>query len=96
MADEVVLTGRAMASLTSLEPALRSAVEAHLVRLGVSPSSVSRPVVSPPYPPGGMVSEFDGPPGPNGRHHFAIVFRYSGDETQLQVIAIGHTWLADS
>jgi hypothetical protein len=93
MAYEVLLAARAAASLNSLAPGLRECVETHLGRLGQSPSSVSRPVVSPPYPPGGMVYEFDYDLEPATLHHFAVLFRYSSDESRLVVFGIGHTAL---
>jgi hypothetical protein len=93
MAYEVVLSERARDSLNALEETLRSFVDAHLLKLGQSPSAISQPTVSPPYPPGFMVSEFDYDLDEATPHHFAVFFRYAADEVRIIVSAIGHTAL---
>ncbi len=72
---------------------LQIVVESYLLKLAEQPSALSRAVVSPPYPPGGMISEFDHGPIDGANHHVTIFFRYSQDETTLIVRAIGHTEL---
>jgi hypothetical protein len=47
-------------------------------------------VDSPDSLPGGMVSEFVTPPYGTALHGFAILFRYSQDETTLIIHGIGH------
>ncbi len=94
MEYNVVLTLKAERQLDALAPSLRDVVEPRLMDLSISPTSYARRVASPPYPPGGMVFEFDYGPIGNTLHHFAIFFRYSQDETDLIVDAIGHTALA--
>jgi mRNA-degrading endonuclease RelE of RelBE toxin-antitoxin system len=93
MAYEVVLSEKAIRSLNALEEPIRSFVEARLSLLGESPSAVSRPSVSPPYPPGGMMYEFDYDISPSTRHHFGVFFIYAVDETRILIVAIGHTVL---
>jgi hypothetical protein len=94
MAYDVILTLKAERQFNALAPSLQEVVESRLIDLSLSPTSYARPVVSPPYPPGGVVFEFDYGPIGNTLHHFAIFFRYSQDETNLIVFAIGHTALA--
>jgi hypothetical protein len=94
MEYEVVLLQKAERQLSSFPEWLREAVESDLGDLSRSPSTFARTVVSPPYPPGGMVSEFDHGPIAGTLHHIAVFFHYSQDETRLIVSAIGHTRLA--
>jgi hypothetical protein len=90
MEYEVDLTEAAQGMLNRLPLWLQGAVESHLLRLGASPHTLSRTVVSPPYPPGGMMSEFNISHEPSVLHHISVFFRYSQDETRLIVTAIGH------
>jgi hypothetical protein len=92
MSYAIKLTAKAKSGLEALDPAHQQFVEARLVKLGDAPSSVGRPTVSPPYPPGDMMYEFDYIVG-DEFHHFAIFYRYSQDETTLYVVGIGHTFL---
>jgi hypothetical protein len=93
MGYEIELSDKAQLDLNALPPWLQAVVEAHLWELAESPSALSRPVVSPPYPPGGMMSQFDHGPLDGVWHHFAVFFRFRQDETGLVVFAIGHTAL---
>jgi hypothetical protein len=94
MGYKLKLSDNAVGMLDSLPVWLLEPVEAHLSRLAESPSSLSRTVVSPPYPPiGGLMSEFNWGPADNTLHHFVIFFRYSQDETNLIISSIGHTRL---
>ncbi len=93
MTYEVVLTDRALKMLEALDQDLRWFVESRLLDLAELPVALSRPAVSPPHPPGGIIYEFDDDSDPITVHHFGIFFRYSSDETHLVVIAIGHTAL---
>jgi len=93
MEYEIELTGKAKGELNALPDWLRGIVESYLFRLAESPSALSRPVVSPPYPPGGMMSEFDYGPVGDTLHHVAIFFKYRQDETKLVIRAIGYTAL---
>ncbi len=94
MADrayEIFLAQKAENDLAAMPPWLPKVVESWLLKLGQRPSAFSRAVVSPPFPPGGMMSEFDHGPIDGANHHVAIFFRYSQDETTLVVDGIGHT-----
>jgi hypothetical protein len=93
MEYEVVLTEKAERELAALPVFLQEPVESHLIVLASSPAAVARKVVSPPYPPGGMMSEFDVGPLGDTLHHVAVFFRYSQDETQIIVFAIGYSAL---
>src|SRR5271154_5152011 len=80
---EIELTNKAEQELDRLPVWIREIVESHLPELARSLSTLSRRVVSPPYPPGGMVFEFDHGPIGNTLYHLAVFFRYSQDETKL-------------
>ena len=88
---DAYLLDSARDKLNSLAPLLRAAVEDRLEELEVSPSRWSRPTVSPPYPPGGMMSELDHESEDGFIHHFSICYRFSQDETRIIVRFIGHT-----
>jgi hypothetical protein len=90
MSYEIELTAKAAERLSALEVEFGYFIRTHLVILGDRPTSVARRVVSPPYPPGGMIDEFDYWE-PDFRHHFTVFFRYSKDETRLIVTFIGYT-----
>jgi hypothetical protein len=90
---EVVLSRKAERTLSALDPTLRVKVAARLFELGKWPTQLSRPVVSPPHPPGGMVYEFSLDLMGSTLHHFAIFFLYGQNEVELIVSAIGHTAL---
>jgi hypothetical protein len=91
MEYEPILTARAEKDLSRLPEWAREIVESHLIELAQAPSRFSRPVVSPPYPPGGMMCEFDHGPIGNTLYHFTIFFVYGQDETSLIITNIGHT-----
>ncbi len=93
MEYQIELSNRAQLELNSLPVWLQEVMDVHLLNLPRSPSELSRPVVSPPYPPGGMMSEFDHGPLDEVLHHFAVFFRFHPDETRLIVFGIGHTAL---
>jgi hypothetical protein len=91
MEYEILLTDKASRQLLSLPAWLQGIVESHLEELARSPSVHSRPVVSPPHPPGGMVFEFNHGPVDGKTHHIAVFFHFSQDESALHVKAIGYT-----
>ena len=93
MAYEIDLTDQAQQKLNHMPLWLQGIVESHLSRLANAPSTMSRIVVSPPYPPGGMISEFSHGPIDGFLHHVALFFRYSQDETRIVVQSIGYTLL---
>jgi len=87
---EAKLTDVAIEDLLRLPPPLQQFVEHHLDVLADAPTAVSRPTVSPPYAPGGMMYEFDYVFGGEW-HQFAIFFLYGQNEKTLIVTGIGHT-----
>jgi hypothetical protein len=91
MEYDVVLLSNAERHLNSLPIWLQAVMESRLEELSRSPIACARPVPSPPYPPGGMIFEFDHGPIEGTLHHIAIFFRFSQDETKLIVHSIGHT-----
>jgi hypothetical protein len=94
MSYKIILSDDAVERLDALPIWLREPVQAHLSRLAESPTTLSRTIVSPPYPPvGGMMSEFNWGPADNTLHHFVIFFRYGRDRTSLIISSIGHTAL---
>jgi hypothetical protein len=96
MEYEIRLSPRAERELNLLPAWALEIVESHLVELARSPTTLSRPVVSPPHAPGGMISEFDHGPIGSTLYHFMVFFRYSQDEAGLDVFGIGHTELTSN
>jgi hypothetical protein len=90
MSYEVILRPRAEADLVALPPDLQPFVAHHLDLLGRSPASLSRSAVSPPYPAGSQMYEFDQDFDGATFHHFVSFFRYGQDEATLYVLGIGH------
>ena len=88
MSYEVQLSDRAAKDLAGLPSHMQHFLEARLNELGESPSALSRPTVSPPFPPNFMLYEVDYDVA-GERWHFSIHFRYSRDETSLMVAGIG-------
>ena len=89
MSYEVVLQPAAIADLASLPLPVQNAVEQHLNRLASDPVGLSRPSVLP-YPPCQMFPfqvELDGV-----RWFITVLFRFSADEEEIRVFAIGRTW----
>lgn len=90
MAYEIKLTDDAERDLNRLDIVLQSLTESHLMSLGDHPSALSRSAVSPPYPPGDMISETFFDIGDGRRHFITVFFQYSQDETSLNILRIGH------
>jgi len=86
----VALAARAETDLAALPADLQSLVEHHLDLLGRSPASLSRSAVSPPYPAGSQMYEFEQDFGGETFHHCVIFFRYGQDEATLYALGIGH------
>ena len=90
MAHKIRLADDAESDLARMPTWLQSSVEAYLLRtLAESPTSVSRPSVTPPYPPGGMISETQCGPIDGETYYVTVFFRYNQDETSLIVSMIG-------
>jgi hypothetical protein len=90
MGYEVFLLESAERDFLNLPAWLQGVVGRHLERLGRSPGRHSRRSVTPPHPPGFMLSELDHGPVDGATHHVSILFRFSQDETRLVVHWIGY------
>jgi hypothetical protein len=90
MAYEVVLTKKALSELQGFPAEAQFAIQAELVKLAEDPFSLSRKTVSPPYPPGGMMREFESFAADGVMHHFVVLFHFGVDEKTLIVRGIGY------
>jgi hypothetical protein len=90
MSYELIFSDEAEEDLGRLAPHLLNVAEQHLDRLAEHPATLSRPSVSPPYPPGFQMYSFRHEEPDGSSHVFTILFRYGSDETTLQIAAIGH------
>jgi hypothetical protein len=90
MSYELIFSNEAEEDLGRLPPHLLNIVEEHLDRLAEHPAAVSRPSVSPPYPPGFMMYSFRHDEADGTEHRFTVLFRYMADEAHLWVGAVGH------
>jgi hypothetical protein len=89
MSYDIVLSPQAIEDLARWSLPLQNYVEQQLLRLADNPAALSRSSAFP-YPshcqlfhPGAI--ELDGV-----RHEFTVLFRYSQDETSLEIAGIGH------
>ena len=89
MVYEIRLTEKAERDLAVMPAWLQGSVESYLRQLARSPTSESRTVVSPPYPPGGMMAETDCGPIDGASFHVTVFFHYGRDESSLIVTRIG-------
>ncbi len=90
MSFEIALTRKAEADLARLPAVLQEHVSNKLLELRTLPSGKRRAVVSPPFPPGGMIYEFAYLVA--GHRYQAMVFyRFAQDESTLVVTDIGYT-----
>jgi hypothetical protein len=87
---EVQLTNQAEEDFLALPVHVQQFLEKRLDDLSKSPVTLSRPSVSPPYPPGHMIDEVDYALGQE-RWHLSILFRYHQDEAHLIVTGIGRS-----
>jgi hypothetical protein len=88
----LIYSAQAEEDLGNLPADLLPFIEARLLDLARQPATLSRPSVSPPYPPGGQIYQCRRPHfSPwDVEHHFTVLFRYSQDETTLYILGIGH------
>ena len=78
------MSERASDNLFRIPVEFQCLVIEYMDTLAESPSKMSRSVVSPPYSPGGMMSEFQIPLF-HSIHHFVVFFRYGTDEARLVI-----------
>jgi hypothetical protein len=88
MAFRVRLDEEAAKKLMSLPPQIRLHVALEIQRLGESPAAVSEPAAFP-HPLDGQFFRFKYA-GPAEDHFFTVMFRYSADETAIDVAWIVH------
>lgn len=81
---------KAVGQLEQLPADLVDTVDENLRRLAASPTTVSVPVASPPFPPRGQLFHFETTDPAGTRWFFTVIFRYSQDETALHVLSL--TW----
>lgn len=89
MSYRAVLATRAANDVAKLPVMLRNSLRTELERLCESPATLSRPSVTPPYPPGYQLFEFDKVVS-DEVHYFSVLFRYASDEQTLLIHGIGH------
>jgi hypothetical protein len=93
MKYQLSYTDKAAKDFAALRRLVRRAARLHAMTLAESPSSLSRPAVSPPFAPGGMISEFTLPVGET-LHHVVFFFMYTADETTLRIMNIDYSALS--
>jgi hypothetical protein len=90
MPYELRFTDQSETVLANLPAHLLNVAEQHLSELAEHPATLSRPAVSPPYPPGGQMYYFRHTDTEGTAHHFTILFHYGLDETTLFVTGISY------
>lgn len=68
---------------------LQQFVEVELTRLASDPAALSRPSAFP-FLPNCQLFQFQHPDFDGERHDFTALFRYTQDETAIQIISLGH------
>ena len=89
-AYRILLTKTAESERDRLAPDLVRIVNSKLRELAKDPFSLGRKTVSPPFPPGGMMREFDTLDPDGVMHYFVVLFCFGEDEKTLIVHGIGH------
>jgi len=90
MPYELLLTDQPESVLARLPAHLLNVVEKHLSLLAEHPATLSRPVVSPPYPPGGQMYYFKHVDTEGTAHHFTVLFHYASDEATLVITGVSY------
>jgi len=86
----LLYTDKAAGQLDQLPDKFIDVVEGELFRLAESPTSVSVPIASPPFPPRGQLFHFETTDSDEVRWFFTVIFRFSQDETALHILSV--TW----
>jgi hypothetical protein len=87
---ELRYSPRAQGQLAALPADLTSDFDRQLRALSSTPTALSVPIASPPFPPRGQLFHFESRDG-NGRNwFFTVIFCYSQDESALHVLSV--TW----
>lgn len=94
MSYEIKLTAKAEQRLGGFSKEAQVVVARHLVDLSINPTILSRPSTPPAEPPGYQAYSFIEELS-DGRHRFAVMFKYGSDESTLYVMTIGHVHYHD-
>jgi mRNA-degrading endonuclease RelE of RelBE toxin-antitoxin system len=87
---KIVLTRSAESEIDRLSPDVRELLKRELKRLARNPFGLARKTVSPPYPAGGMMREFDARTVDGVMHYFVVLFWFAEDEERLIIHGVGH------
>jgi hypothetical protein len=90
MSYRLLYTDKAVGQLGQLPDEFVDAVDTNLLRLADSPTSLSVPIASPPFPPRGQLFHFTANDHRGEQWFFTVIFRDSVDETSLHVLSV--TW----
>jgi hypothetical protein len=90
MSYRLLYTDKAVGQLQQLPEGFVDVVEESMLRLADSPTGLSIPIASPPFPPRGQLFHFDTIGAGGVKWFFTVIFRYSQDETALHILSI--TW----
>ena len=90
MSYGLLYTDKAVGQLARLPAEFVDPVETNLLRLAGTPTTLSVPIASPPFPPRGQLYHFEVTDPANRRWFFTVIFRYSQDETALHILSL--TW----
>jgi hypothetical protein len=90
MAYKLSFTDAARNEIERIPPDMMPALRRGLMALGDDPLKQSRRAVSPPYPPGGMMAEFDDYQPGRGMDVFVVLFHFCEDEETLMVTGVGY------
>jgi hypothetical protein len=88
MSYRLLYADKAVGQLQQLPAGWVDDVERNLARLAGSPTTLSVPIASPPFPPRGQLYHFEVTEPPKVRWFFTVIFRYSQDETALHILSV--------
>lgn len=88
MSYSLLYTDKAVGQLEELPFSMLDEVERNLLRLASSPTELSIPIASPPFPPRGQLFHFELTDIADVRWFFTVIFRYSQDETALHILSV--------
>lgn len=87
---ELRYSPKAQRQLPTLPEEFIDPLEDQLVELAKSPTSLSVPIASPPFPPRGQVFHFYLVDSIGDMWFFTVIFQYSQDERSLYILSV--TW----
>ena len=86
--DRIVFDDAAAAAYERIPLSLVDAVDLRLQQLVESPASLSRPTVSPPFPPGMLMHHFNLRDFEDQRWDFTVLFLRLADEMSIRILAL--------